>query len=94
MAHTSQHPDRFAAATAIVNRFRAAQCNAPKDITPKPIVSTAAFRLVTYARFCQRRSLSAFLCAGVGRAHLASANCPPLTGRRHPVVCGKDVGNP
>jgi len=29
MAHTSQQPDRFAAATAIVNRFRAAQCNAP-----------------------------------------------------------------
>ena len=30
MAHTSQHPDRFAAAAAIVNRFRAAQCNAPE----------------------------------------------------------------
>ena len=30
MAHASQHPHRFAAATAIVNRFRAAQCNAPE----------------------------------------------------------------
>ena len=29
MAHTSQNPDRFVAATQIVNRFRAAQCNAP-----------------------------------------------------------------
>ena len=29
MAHTSQHPQRFVAATQIVNRFRAAQCNAP-----------------------------------------------------------------
>jgi LmbE family N-acetylglucosaminyl deacetylase len=29
MAHTSQQPERFAAAAAITNRFRAAQCNAP-----------------------------------------------------------------
>ena len=29
MAHTSQYPDRFTAAAAIMNRFRAAQCNAP-----------------------------------------------------------------
>ena len=29
MAHASQQPDRFATAAAILNRFRAAQCNAP-----------------------------------------------------------------
>lgn len=29
MAHTSQQPERFTAAAAIMNRFRAAQCNAP-----------------------------------------------------------------
>ena len=29
MAHDSQEPERFAAASALMNRFRAAQCNAP-----------------------------------------------------------------
>jgi LmbE family N-acetylglucosaminyl deacetylase len=29
MAHDSQEPKRFAAASALMNRFRAAQCNAP-----------------------------------------------------------------
>ena len=29
MAHDSQEPERFAAAIALMNRFRAAQCNAP-----------------------------------------------------------------
>ena len=29
MAHESQHPDRFAEAARIMNRYRAAQCNAP-----------------------------------------------------------------
>ena len=29
MAHHSQHPERFARAAALHNRFRAAQCNAP-----------------------------------------------------------------
>jgi LmbE family N-acetylglucosaminyl deacetylase len=29
MAHHSQDPSRFASASAITNRFRAAQCNAP-----------------------------------------------------------------
>jgi hypothetical protein len=29
MAHHSQDPSRFASASAIMNRFRAAQCNAP-----------------------------------------------------------------
>lgn len=29
MAHDSQEPERFAAASALMNRYRAAQCNAP-----------------------------------------------------------------
>ena len=29
MAHTTQNPSRFASAAAIMNRYRAAQCNAP-----------------------------------------------------------------
>lgn len=29
MAHTTQNPSRFASASAIMNRYRAAQCNAP-----------------------------------------------------------------
>ena len=29
MAHISQEPERFVSATSIMNRFRAAQCNAP-----------------------------------------------------------------
>ncbi len=29
LAHKSQQPERFAEATALHNRFRAAQCNAP-----------------------------------------------------------------
>ena len=31
MAHESQQPERFGRAAAIMNRFRAAQCNAPDD---------------------------------------------------------------
>jgi len=31
LAHGSQQPERFARAAAIMNRFRAAQCNAPDD---------------------------------------------------------------
>lgn len=31
MAHESQEPQRFARAAAIMNRYRAAQCNAPDD---------------------------------------------------------------
>lgn len=31
MAHSSQQPERFARAATIMNRYRAAQCNAPDD---------------------------------------------------------------
>ena len=30
LAHTSQMPERFADGAALLNRFRAAQCNAPE----------------------------------------------------------------
>ena len=30
LAHTSQMPERFASGAALLNRFRAAQCNAPE----------------------------------------------------------------
>ena len=51
MAHKSQHPERFARAAAIADRFRAAQCNAPDDHRAE------AFRLARRFPFADIRAM-------------------------------------
>ena len=43
LAHTSQMPERFADGAALLNRFRAAQCNAPKGHYAEAYRSAARF---------------------------------------------------
>ena len=43
LAHTSQMPERFADGAALLNRFRAAQCNAPEGHYAEAYRSTARF---------------------------------------------------